>query len=408
MSIREACLGSVLFLVSLSLSLIGAEIVVRVAHQETAVKSERDKLYCYDAYYGWEYCKNVAGRVVRKDYSHVVRTGDNGQRDFGDIEKGKNNIVVLGDSFTSNIGIENTSDVFTEVLEKMLRNYNVINLGVNGYGTTQEYLRLKRLGFEYNPDIVILMFYVRNDFFDNVGLHDWIKGYERPLFVRSEGELTLTNIPVPKKPDSVQKSPASPDTKSKSIIQMLVRHSRLVALIRKELPQTRPGQWIRQKFRSQDNEQLKRQKFSKMPPEVLLVSEDDGIKEAYVITCDILAMISTELRQKEVEFYVFVIPTIFQVRNDYFQKIKRFGMSQTDRFKPNELLHKCGDEKEVNVLDLAPYLVEAENNYAQPYLYYPNEHHWTIAGNRMVASFIYDKLKETSTVIRQNTVERSK
>jgi hypothetical protein len=371
--------------------------LLRIAYQDPVAENEHDKLFCYHAYYGWEFCKATTGRVIRKDYDHLIRTGSNGQRDFGGIDPKKDNIIVLGDSFTSNLGIENTSEVFTEVLEQRLRNYNVINLGVNGYGTTQEYLKLKRLGAEYNPDIVVLMFYVRNDFYDNVGLLDWIKGYERPLFIRNEGELTLANVPVPKKP-------ASQDTPAESIRQEPVRHSRLAALTQQALLQTKIGQWIGKKMENWESEQTRRRNlFSETPPEVVLASEDGKIKEAYGITCDILAMISKELRQKDVEFYVFVIPSIFQVRDDYFERIERFGLSQTDRFKPNEFLSKCGEEKEVKVLDMTPYLVAAENNYAQPYLYYPKDKHWTVAGNEMVANYIYDKLLEASTAIRQNS-----
>ncbi len=391
--IRKYIPALVLLLVSSSLSLVGAEILVRLAYPDP-FKNEHDKLFCHDAYYGWQFCKDVVGRVVNADYDHIVRTGSNGQRDFGGIDPQKNNIVVLGDSFTSNLGIENTSDVFTEVLERRLSRYNVINLGVNGYGTTQEYLKLKRAGGKYNPDIVILMFYIRNDFYDNVGLLDWVKGYERPLFIRNERGLKLTNVPVP--------APAL------SLRDVLVRHSRLAALTRVALLQTNVGQWIRKKLQNQDVEQRKTSAFDfrETPVEVVLASEDDRIQDIYDITCDILSMISTELRQNQVEFYVFVIPSIFQVRDDYFRMIERFGLSQTDRFKPNELLQKCGEEKEIQVVDLAPMLIAAENNHAAPYLYFPREHHWTVSGNRMVADYIYDTLMGTSAAIRRGVAER--
>ncbi len=396
MSVRGACFTLILLLVSLSLSLIGAEMLVRTIYPDQAAKDEHNNLFCYDAYYGWEFCRVSVGRVVTQDYNHLVKTDSKGQRYFGDIDPKKKNIVVLGDSFTSNLGIEKTSDVFTEILERRLRNYNVINLGVNGYGTTQEYLKWKRLGIKYNPDIVILMFYVRNDFYDNVGLLDWIRGYERPLFIRKEGELILTNIPVPRKPDP-----------SVSIRKMLVLKFRLAALTQEALRKTTVGQWLKRKTRNQDIEQTKWRSFVNTPPEVLLASQDDRIKEAYVITCDILAMFSAELREKEVEFYVFVVPSIFQVRDDYFQKIERFGLSQIDRFKSSELLLECGEEKEVRVIDLAPYLVAAEKNHAQPYLYYPQEHHWTVVGNNFVADYIYEKLKETSDSIGWNFLSGS-
>jgi len=382
MNIRGLCRTSALYLSSFGLFLIAAEILVRITYQNPVTQTEHDSLFCYDAYFGWDFCKSVVGRVVSTDYDHAIRTDENGQRDFGGLDAEKNNIVVLGDSFTSNIGIENISDVFTEVLEQRLQNFNVVNLGVNGYGTTQEYLKLERSGSEYDPDIVILMFYVRNDFYDNVGLLDWINGYGRPRFIQNEGELSLVNIPVPRKP-------VSPDIGPESIAEMLVRRSEFAALARTALMRTEFGQ-------------LFTATTSDMPPEVVLASEEDSASEAYSITCNILGMISTQLRQSEVEFYVVVIPSIFQVRDDYFEKIESFGLSQADRFKPNELLGRCGEAMSFPVFDLAPFLVVAENKHTQPYMYYPQEHHWTIAGNKFVADLIFDELKTRSIAIRQS------
>ena len=111
---------------------------------------------------------------------------------------------------------------------------------------------------------------------------------------------------------------------------------------------------------------------------------------------------STELRQKQIEFYVFTVPSIFQVRNDYFKKIQSFGLSQADRFKPNELIRKCGKEMGFYVFDLSAHLVEIENNHPTPYLYYSNEHHWSVAGNHTVAEYIHETLRVTSTTLRRN------
>ena len=138
--------------------------------------------------------------LVTRDYAHAVRIGADGSRDFGSPDIRERNIVVVGDSFTSNLGIEDPSNVFTEVLEQRLRTHNVINLGVNGYGTAQEYLKLKQAMPQYQPDIVMLMFYVRNDFYDNVELFRWMSGYERcsaPGFLDSGLKVITSTLPRP-------------------------------------------------------------------------------------------------------------------------------------------------------------------------------------------------------------------
>lgn len=78
-------------------------------------------------------------------------------------------IVVLGDSFTFGYGVEE-NETFPAILQESLRralseNLTVINLGVRGYGTQQEYELYRYVGVEYNPDIVILALN-RNDWED--------------------------------------------------------------------------------------------------------------------------------------------------------------------------------------------------------------------------------------------------
>ncbi len=69
--------------------------------------------------------------------------------------KGIQRIVVIGDSYTWGFGV-NDSEIYTERLEAILPNTEVINLGVTAYSLWQEILYLKREGLKYDPDIVIL------------------------------------------------------------------------------------------------------------------------------------------------------------------------------------------------------------------------------------------------------------
>ena len=75
-------------------------------------------------------------------------------------------IIVLGDSFTFGSGV-NINGTFPYIIEQMLNNgskteYQVINLGVPGYGLEDNCDRFLRDGVKYNPDLVILT-YLSND-----------------------------------------------------------------------------------------------------------------------------------------------------------------------------------------------------------------------------------------------------
>jgi len=151
--------------------------------------------YLYDPTLGW---KNVPNRTATTR-GHRLSINSLGLRDREySYEKpaGTRRILVLGDSFTWGYGVSD-EEVFTEVLERRLqsqgRNWQVINTGVSGWGTGQQYLFLKSEGLRYQPDVVVLAFYLINDP-KEVRLSD-VYGLSKPVFL--DTQLTLGNVPVP-------------------------------------------------------------------------------------------------------------------------------------------------------------------------------------------------------------------
>ena len=84
-------------------------------------------------------------------------------------------IVVLGDSITAGVGIEDLDAVFTRRLEGLLNDdgeavsFEVINLGVGGYHTLQEAETLLVSGLRYQPDHVVVAFCVNDIAWDADG-----------------------------------------------------------------------------------------------------------------------------------------------------------------------------------------------------------------------------------------------
>ncbi len=79
-------------------------------------------------------------------------------------------IIVLGDSTTAGIGVQDMDNIFSQQLEVLLnnnvdaeKNYEVMNMGVGGYQTMQAVETLRVKGLEYQPDLVLILFCV-NDF----------------------------------------------------------------------------------------------------------------------------------------------------------------------------------------------------------------------------------------------------
>ncbi len=72
-------------------------------------------------------------------------------------------IAIIGDSFTFGYGVENDSDVYSEVLEKKLGdNYEVINFGMGSLNALDIYYVVKEKIIPYNPDVIIYG-YFHND-----------------------------------------------------------------------------------------------------------------------------------------------------------------------------------------------------------------------------------------------------
>lgn len=127
------------------------------------------KMMILDEQLGWRHARNVSKVFTNEDGTKalVVQNG-NGHRgtEYGARRsKEKIRIMFLGDSFTEGSQV-NEEELFTTILERANPNWEVINAGVGGYGTVQEYLYLMNEGLHFNSDLVVLMVY-ENDFSDN-------------------------------------------------------------------------------------------------------------------------------------------------------------------------------------------------------------------------------------------------
>jgi len=94
----------------------------------------------------------------------------------------KKNIVVLGDSYTFGAGADE-GKLYTQVMDSLLTDYDVINLAVGGWGLTQQIRKFYEMGILYQPDIFILQF-CSNDLDDIVA---------NKVTVIEDGKFKFTN-----------------------------------------------------------------------------------------------------------------------------------------------------------------------------------------------------------------------
>src|SRR5262249_41455967 len=120
-----------------------------------------------------------------------------GLRDIEHERGRKPSIMFLGDSFVWGFDVE-AKDRFTELLRQKMPGTDIINAGVPGYGTDQEYLLLRRIWDKLEPGVVVLMFCSDNDRDDNSQSSRY-DGYLKPYLVQAaDGKFAFAAQPVPK------------------------------------------------------------------------------------------------------------------------------------------------------------------------------------------------------------------
>jgi hypothetical protein len=155
----------------------------------TAGASILPGLAIYDPDLGWVTKPSLTNGSFRTN-----SVGMRSSREFS-IERvpGTPRILFVGDSYTFGSQVKD-EETFTWVLEQeFLSGWEMLNLGVPGYGPDQALLMFEKLGAQYRPDIVVFGFYVRSFF----RLFSDFRSYAKPYFVLVDGnELDLRGVPI--------------------------------------------------------------------------------------------------------------------------------------------------------------------------------------------------------------------
>jgi len=189
----SACI--VLFTTLVSLAAI--EIALRLADLRILreASSERSLSYRYDAELGWMPIPNSSSVITTARSIHA-KHNSLGFRDIEFASSAQPAMLFMGDSFVWGVDAE-ANERFTDLLRSRIPNYSVVNAGISGFGTDQEYLLLQRIWETIRPAVVVLIFCTDNDRKDN-SLNERYDGYQKPYFVvAADGTLELRGQPVP-------------------------------------------------------------------------------------------------------------------------------------------------------------------------------------------------------------------
>jgi lysophospholipase L1-like esterase len=127
----------------------------------------QEEVFEYDEITGYKLSKNYSGKQSIYGNFFDLQTNSKGLRDFREYDYKKSEevyrILILGDSFSFGNGV-NLEESYPEYLRENFKDENIeiINLGIPGYGINNEYLLFLEEGKKYEPDLILIQFYLND------------------------------------------------------------------------------------------------------------------------------------------------------------------------------------------------------------------------------------------------------
>ena len=366
-------LNSALFLGSIFLGVLLVEIFLRFQYPQV---DEVDRMFEFDEELGWRFVSNKEGTIVYPGESRLrLRTNSWGFRDDGFDKLKDRRIMVIGDSFVSNIAVD-ASSVFTEIMERELDGVSVLNFGVNGYSNVQELLLLERYLGRVKPDLVVCVLYVRNDFDENLGKY-WF--YPRPIAQIVDGDLSILRLG---EGDDEHSSPFRfPASGGRFHVVEFGKNVISYAKLK-----------ISKDYSASPH----------APPELYINKKDlsgDMIGK-FEVACRLMLEMNVFCEERGARFLVVIAPTIVQSDEDYWEfALKSYGADseQYDRSLLNRSLIQFFESKGVLALDLFPSMDREYKWGGAPYNRL--EEHWNARGNEIVAAELLEFIRSNSLLI---------
>jgi hypothetical protein len=337
---------------------------------------------------GWRGKPGYRTTVATDDIVHNLALNSAGMHDAEHPfakPTGTYRILMLGDSFVRAHQVKE-SETAHQVLEDLLnrdgqRHYEVISAGVDGWGTGQELLYYRAEGRRYQPDLVILMFYIGNDVKDNLpgrGITLDGRNCYAPYFVLCGDCLDPQPwLYAPGLPPSTGE--CSPVHKALSaILGTLHRHSRLYTQLEPLLP-VPENRVAALDFYLENNPMF-----------------DYGLR----LTLALVRQLSTEVTADGARFAAVLISPEDLVkfslmspaqREQVYQRLPALRRAE-EAEPPNEHLQEMLSRQGISTLDLLPAFSRHLAETGEP-LHFKQDKHWNIAGNRLAAQTMFEWLR---------------
>lgn len=300
-------------------------------------------------------------------------------------------IAVLGDSFAAALQVP-ADKTFWGLLEPNLagcparrdRPIEVLNFGVVGYGTAQEYLMLQTRVWKYHPDVVLLAFLTSNDIADNARALK--QSNNTPYFVHRDGKLV-------EDPDSRARSQKPPPGVIDRFWDAAYQHFRSMQA------------WAKAKQQFELMADSGKAKAALTIPgqepglyeDVYRPPADPVWQEAWSVTEDLIRAMAADVRAHGAAFVLATLSNGIQVHPDpavRAQYAERFDVA--DFFYPDRRIEALAESERIPFVMLAPAMrdwAEAHGSCVHGFdNALPCAGHWNEAGHHLAGKLIADAL----------------
>ena len=298
-------------------------------------------------------------------------------------EPGLYRVVFLGDSFLFAEALP-WQDVFTTILNDRFKRRDLpiqaINMGVNGYGTIQEYLVYKNMARRYKPDLVVICFYAGNDLRDNFPPKEHLPG------------LKLVNGKLESIPFTAPRRGAFRDF----LRRRLRIYSYLPDLWRRALNNTLYKYWgeeNRQRFQA-DKAVFDWRPPADWAPDVL---GSGHMGSAWRLTLAVLGKLLAEIRADGADPALCVFPIITQVYDQYWSALKKQYPPQAtatwDRFKTQKTIQKFCYDQDCQYFPVSEVMVDEAGKKNEAF-YLESDFHFNPRAHLLLADLLEPALEE--------------
>lgn len=313
-------------------------------------------------------------------------------------------ILILGDSFMEAYSVE-LEDAFHRRVEKLARaagaNVEVINLGVAGYGTLQEYLAFREKGQFYKPDLVLLGFFPANDIMNNSAELESMLGPARAQMLArpflDPNDPTLWTI-IPGDFEGAQhrftEQRAFLDAQRRQITERLI----LLRLTRNILSRLKD---IEFSANSRINEgksdllEVERQELALLG--VNYCDEPSEYTSAWDTTERILSRLKADVDAVGGQFVIFTVPALEEINFESYEKVNAPIVFRDklciEEAPGNMRLSQILTDLDIEQITLLPDFRIASRD-DRMLLYHLSDQHWNTEGHSLAAELVVSKLFE--------------